>query len=137
MQIMLSSLFLCCILHVLLEFAFFFQIPVIRLVAEVPNDSDISRDASTMVDISHAHSTMIGRRQSIIPHSDLSIPDCSSWPIDTEMKKDDTVNVRSISLDISFKSSSHTGLQTSELVICVFYNFTPKVLDFFHLLLQK
>uniref|UniRef100_A0A804IHD0 Poly(A) RNA polymerase mitochondrial-like central palm domain-containing protein n=1 Tax=Musa acuminata subsp. malaccensis TaxID=214687 RepID=A0A804IHD0_MUSAM len=90
-------------------------IPVIMLVAEVPDDIDISRKKSSMVDIPRALSSMVPGRQCNIPTTDLSSSDCTSWPY-SKMKKDDNIDVKSIRLDISFKSASHTGLQTSELV---------------------
>lgn len=85
------------------------------LVAEVPDDIDISRKKSSMVDIPRALSSMVPGRQCNIPTTDLSSSDCTSWPY-SKMKKDDNIDVKSIRLDISFKSASHTGLQTSELV---------------------
>ncbi|WOK92760.1 hypothetical protein Cni_G01451 [Canna indica] len=91
-------------------------IPVIMLVAEVPNDIDISSKNSSMVDVTHACSTMVPVSQNDSPHSDHSGSDSTSFPVNSKMRKDDTVDVKSIRLDISFKSSSHTGLQTSELV---------------------
>lgn len=89
------------------------------LVAEVPDDIDISRKNSSMVDIPRALSSMVPGRQCNIPTTDLSSSDCTSWPY-SKMRKDDNIDVKSIRLDISFKSASHTGLQTSELVICMF-----------------
>ncbi|XP_042458126.1 uncharacterized protein LOC122042197 isoform X1 [Zingiber officinale] len=91
-------------------------IPVIKLVAEVPTDSDISRESSSIVHIPDTHSTQIHQRESEIPDPDLSSSDCSSCHIDSKRTRNDSVDAKSIHLDISFKSSSHTGLQTSELV---------------------
>lgn len=93
------------------------QIPVIKLVAEVPTDSDISRESSSIVHIPDTHSTQIHE----IPDPNLSSSDCSSCHIDSKRTRNDSVDAKSIHLDISFKSSSHTGLQTSELVICFFF----------------
>lgn len=101
------------------------QIPVIKLVAEVPTDSDISRESSSIVHIPDTHSTQIHQRESEIPDPDLSSSDCSSCHIHSKRTRNDSVDAKSIHLDISFKSSSHTGLQTSELVICFFLYFLP------------
>nr|XP_010941141.2 LOW QUALITY PROTEIN: uncharacterized protein LOC105059516 [Elaeis guineensis] len=90
-------------------------IPVIMLVADVPCDNSLSNEKSSIVDTSEAHSTKMPGKQSI-PGADLSNSENTSWPMCSKMKKDDAVDVKSIRLDISFKSPSHTGLETSQLV---------------------
>ncbi|KAJ0112454.1 hypothetical protein Patl1_00187 [Pistacia atlantica] len=89
-------------------------IPIIMLVVEVPHD--LITSAATNVQspkeepadttgkhADHVHSDMIGLE-------DSSSPKCS------HLNYDNTKVVTSVRLDISFKSPSHTGLQTTELV---------------------
>ncbi|XP_020112641.1 uncharacterized protein LOC109727150 isoform X2 [Ananas comosus] len=91
-------------------------IPVIMLVAEVPCDINLCNENSSVVDASQDHSITIAGEQGSVPHSDSSCPESSSWPMYSKMRKDDAADVKCIRLDISFKSPSHTGLRTSELV---------------------
>ncbi|XP_038970781.1 uncharacterized protein LOC103712263 isoform X2 [Phoenix dactylifera] len=90
-------------------------IPVIMLVAEVAHDINLSNENSSIVESPEACSTKMPGKQSI-PGPDLCSSVNTSWPMCSKMKKDDPFDVKSIHLDISFKSPSHTGLQTSELV---------------------
>ncbi|KAG1360849.1 hypothetical protein COCNU_09G003120 [Cocos nucifera] len=90
-------------------------IPVIMLVAEVPHDINLSNENSSIVESPKAYSTKRPGNQSI-PGPDLCSSDNTSWSTCSKMKLDEPIDMKSIRLDISFKSSSHTGLQTSELV---------------------
>lgn len=90
------------------------------LVAEVPCDINLCNENSSVVDASQDHSITIAGEQGSVPHSDSSCPESSSWPMYSKMRKDDAADVKCIRLDISFKSPSHTGLRTSELVISSF-----------------
>lgn len=84
------------------------------LVVEVPPDQNTSAAANvqspkeepadaTVKHVDHVHSDVIGLE-------DSSSPKCS------HLNYDSTKAVTSVRLDISFKSPSHTGLQTTELV---------------------
>lgn len=89
-------------------------IPIIRLVVEVPSDLIIS--AAHIVQSPKDEHVQINGEQGKGVHSD--VPDledsASAWCI--KMNSDNMKDVKSVHLDISFKSSSHTGLQTTELV---------------------
>lgn len=89
-------------------------IPVIMLAADVPHDINLSHENSSIADAPEAHSTQMPGKHSI-PGLDLSSSESTCSSMCSKMK-DDAVDVKSIRLDISFKSPSHTGLQTSELV---------------------
>ncbi|KAL5224127.1 hypothetical protein ABZP36_010766 [Zizania latifolia] len=86
-------------------------IPVIMLVAQVPCDY------SSVLDSSQEQSAIsVLGDQGSPPRSDNSSSDGSNTLMSSRMNKDDGNVVQSIRLDISFKSPSHTGLQTTELV---------------------
>ncbi|KAJ4951824.1 hypothetical protein NE237_028656 [Protea cynaroides] len=89
-------------------------IPIIMLVAEVPHDLVASPASTSKVQAPKVESTQLATEQGGIIDPDMvgkpSSPKCS------QMKNDDVVDVKSVRLDISFKSPSHTGLQTTELV---------------------
>ncbi|XP_072977405.1 uncharacterized protein [Typha angustifolia] len=89
-------------------------IPVIMLVAEVPCDINFSSENSSIMDTLQVPSTNMPGEQSNLSNPVFSSSECSSLPMCSRMK--DAAEVKSIRLDISFKSPSHTGLQTSELV---------------------
>lgn len=78
------------------------------LVAEVPCDLTLSHGRSSIVDISKDSSKISGEHNSASSKDSMIIED------------DAVVGVKPIRLDISFKSTSHTGLQTSDLVTIVF-----------------
>lgn len=86
------------------------------LVAQVPCDTNMSNDPSVL-DSSQEISVNVLGEQGSPPRSDNSSSEGSSALAVSKMNKDDCDAVRSIRLDISFKSPSHTGLQTTELVI--------------------
>ncbi|XP_020694601.1 uncharacterized protein LOC110108337 [Dendrobium catenatum] len=80
-------------------------IPVIMLVAEVPCDITLPHGSSSIADLSEVKSSKIFGHHNSASSKDSMIT-----------KDDAVVGVKPIRLDISFKSTSHTGLQTSELV---------------------
>uniref|UniRef100_A0A2P2M650 Uncharacterized protein MANES_05G049400 n=1 Tax=Rhizophora mucronata TaxID=61149 RepID=A0A2P2M650_RHIMU len=89
-------------------------IPIIMLVVEVPNDLNIPAASNTQSpkgEAAHSTAEEDNNIQSDMAGLEDSVsPKCSQ--IDNDSKKD----VKSVHLDISFKSASHTGLQTTELV---------------------
>ncbi|EOX96314.1 Nucleotidyltransferase family protein isoform 1 [Theobroma cacao] len=89
-------------------------IPIIMLVVEVPDDlitsaaSNLQSPTDEQIEKSaergnHAHSDTVGLE-------DSASPKCS------KISYGNMKDVKSVRLDISFKSPSHTGLQTTELV---------------------
>ncbi|XP_020519567.1 uncharacterized protein LOC18428793 isoform X2 [Amborella trichopoda] len=90
-------------------------IPIIMLVAEVPRDLDNDNTSNCLL-----HSSKDGTHQLTDDHgmaadvyksgSECSVPNC------TENRPGDAGDRKSVRVDISFESSSHTGLQTTELV---------------------
>ncbi|KAF8658684.1 hypothetical protein HU200_059158 [Digitaria exilis] len=91
-------------------------IPVIMLVADVPCDTNTFNEYSSVLDSSQEYSVNILGEQGSPPRSDTSSSEGSNMLVSSKLNKDDCDIVQSIRLDISFKSSSHTGLQTTELV---------------------
>nr|CAB3468702.1 unnamed protein product [Digitaria exilis] len=90
-------------------------IPVIMLVADVPCDTNTFNEYSSVLDSSQEYSVNILGEQGSPPRSDTSSSEGSNMLVSSKLNKDDCDIVQSIRLDISFKSSSHTGLQTTEL----------------------
>lgn len=86
------------------------------LVAEVPCDMNMFNEYSSVLDSSQEHSVNVLGEQGSPPHSDNSSSEGSNMLMCSKMIKDDCDVLQSIRLDISFKSPSHTGLQTAELV---------------------
>ncbi|XP_022757001.1 uncharacterized protein LOC111304585 isoform X4 [Durio zibethinus] len=89
-------------------------IPIIMLVVEVPDDlitsaaSNVQSPTNEQIDktaehCNHAHSDTVALE-------DSASPKCS------QINYGNMKDVKSVRLDISFKSPSHTGLQTTELV---------------------
>ncbi|XP_044961799.1 uncharacterized protein LOC123412906 isoform X1 [Hordeum vulgare subsp. vulgare] len=91
-------------------------IPVIMLVAQVPCDTNMSNEYPSVLDSSQEISVNVLGEQGSPSRSDNSSSEGSNALAGSKMNKDDYDAVRSIRLDISFKSPSHTGLQTTELV---------------------
>ncbi|KAK8970298.1 hypothetical protein KSP40_PGU017847 [Platanthera guangdongensis] len=96
-------------------------IPVIMLVAEVPCDITFSHGTSSLVDISKAKSSKLSGEHDNVSLLNLSgLQSVITSRISMIPKNDADVVSKSVRLDISFKSTSHTGLQTSELVTTIF-----------------
>uniref|UniRef100_A0ACD6A745 Uncharacterized protein n=1 Tax=Avena sativa TaxID=4498 RepID=A0ACD6A745_AVESA len=91
-------------------------IPVIMLVAQVPCDINMSSEYPSVLDSSQENLVNMLGEQGSPPRSDNSSSEGSNTLMSSKMNKDDCDVVKSIRLDISFKSPSHTGLQTTELV---------------------
>ncbi|XP_039807906.1 uncharacterized protein LOC120671596 isoform X2 [Panicum virgatum] len=91
-------------------------IPVIMLVADVPCDTNMFNEYSSVLDSSQEYSVNVLGEQGSPPRSDTSSSEGSNMLVSSKLNKDDGDIVQSIRLDISFKSPSHTGLQTTELV---------------------
>ena len=94
----------------------YLQIPVIMLVADVPCDTNTFNEYSSVLDSSQEYSVNVLGEQGSPPRSDTSSSEGSNMLVSSKLNKDDGDIVQSIRLDISFKSPSHTGLQTTELV---------------------
>ncbi|XP_042503580.1 uncharacterized protein LOC122080793 isoform X3 [Macadamia integrifolia] len=90
-------------------------IPIIMLVAEVPHDLVASTASTSKVQAPKVESTQLPTEQGGIVDPDMVGLDKSSWPKCSQMKNDIVADMKSVRLDISFKSPSHTGLQTTEL----------------------
>nr|XP_048335149.1 uncharacterized protein LOC107424179 isoform X1 [Ziziphus jujuba var. spinosa] len=89
-------------------------IPIIMLVVEVPNDL-IASSASNVQSPKEKPPHISGEQGSNL-QSDVVVLEDSSLPKCTQMNYDTPRDSVSVRLDISFKSLSHTGLQTTELV---------------------
>ncbi|OMP00684.1 PAP/25A-associated [Corchorus olitorius] len=89
-------------------------IPIIMLVVEVPDDL-ISTGASNVQSPTDDHlETNVEHGNPA--HSDTVVLEDSTSPKGSQVNYGNTKDVKSVRLDISFKSPSHTGLQTTELV---------------------
>ena len=84
------------------------------LVVEVPHDL-ISSAASTLHSPKEEPVPTIGEPVNNV-HSDIVGLEDSASPKCSHLNHDNLRAVTSVRLDISFKSPSHTGLQTTELV---------------------
>ena len=84
------------------------------LVVEVPNDL-IASSTSNVQSPKEEPPLMSGEQGSNV-QSDAVVLEDSSLPKCTQINYDTTKDSISVRLDISFKSPSHTGLQTTELV---------------------
>ncbi|KAL9228851.1 hypothetical protein vseg_004386 [Gypsophila vaccaria] len=88
-------------------------IPIIMLVVDVPHDL-VTAPVMAHRHTSSSEQNQPGRGQTG-SQNDLVGSDNSSSPVGSEIQNCDKDSV-SVRLDISFKSPSHTGLQTTELV---------------------
>ena len=86
------------------------------LVAQVPCDINMSSEYTSVLDSSQENPVNMLGEQGSPPRSDNSSSEGSNMLMSSKINKDDCDVVQSIRLDISFKSPSHTGLQTTELV---------------------
>lgn len=91
-------------------------IPVIMLVVEVPHDVITSSGNTSILHNSKIESAKVTDEQSSVAHSDTM--GSGNGSLCSEMKGENGFqsDMKSVRLDISFKSPSHTGLQTTELV---------------------
>ncbi|XP_050204087.1 uncharacterized protein LOC126654076 isoform X2 [Mercurialis annua] len=89
-------------------------IPIIMLVVEVPGDL-INSAASSMHSPKDEPTLLIAENENNV-HPDTVSSEESSSPKCLQVNHDSSKDVKSIRLDVSFKSLSHTGLQTTELV---------------------
>ena len=84
------------------------------LVVEVPRDfiaSSSSNVQSPKEELGH-----MSGEQGSSAHSDVVVLEESALPKSSQINQDTHKDSISVRLDISFKSPSHTGLQTTELV---------------------
>ncbi|KAI6702712.1 hypothetical protein NL676_011848 [Syzygium grande] len=89
-------------------------IPIIKLVVEVPQDlvsSSASSAQSPKEEPSHN-----GHELANLAHAHSDVQEDSSPQMCSQTNYHNTDSSKSVRLDISFKSASHTGLQTTELV---------------------
>ncbi|XAR63209.1 Polynucleotide adenylyltransferase [Bertholletia excelsa] len=89
-------------------------IPIIMLVVEVPHDL-ITPAASTMSTLKEEATEVISEGDNPF-HDNMVNLETPASPKCSSMNTDAARDMKSIRLDISFKSPSHTGLQTTELV---------------------
>lgn len=89
-------------------------IPIIMLVVEVPHD--LITSVTSHVHTPKEDSTQMAGEQSNHVHIDMVGIDNSTSPKCPLVDFDNGKDSKSVRLDISFKSPSHTGLQTTELV---------------------
>ncbi|KAJ9188600.1 hypothetical protein P3X46_003941 [Hevea brasiliensis] len=89
-------------------------IPIIMLVVEVPNDL-INSATSNVQSPKEVSSRMTDEHENHV-HCDKVGSEDSISPKCSQINDDSTKDVKSVRLDISFKSPSHTGLRTTELV---------------------
>ncbi|KAH9788440.1 NTP transf 2 domain-containing protein [Citrus sinensis] len=90
------------------------QIPIIMLVVEVPHDLIASAASSVQSPKEDAAHTTLKHDNHV--HSDMVALDDSASPKCSHTSSDNIKAATSVRLDISFKSPSHTGLQTTDLV---------------------
>ncbi|KAF9613740.1 hypothetical protein IFM89_010250 [Coptis chinensis] len=91
-------------------------IPIIMLEVEVPQDVVTSSGNTSNEKTPKLKSAQINGEESSSDNSDTVVIEDCSWKMCSELKKEEGVGLKSVRLDISFKSPSHTGLQTTELV---------------------
>ncbi|KAJ7962102.1 Non-canonical poly(A) RNA polymerase [Quillaja saponaria] len=89
-------------------------IPIIMLMVEVPHDIIIS--CASNVQSPKEESTCTTGEHGNDVHSDVVGLEDSALPKCSQINSDNTKDSRTVRVDISFKSPSHTGLQTTELV---------------------
>ncbi|XP_019463331.1 PREDICTED: uncharacterized protein LOC109362173 [Lupinus angustifolius] len=89
-------------------------IPIIMLVVEVPQDVITSLAPMVQSLKEEPHSTP--GRHGNESHSDIIQLEDPSFPKSSQINSDAPKDSKSVRLDISFKSPSHTGLQTTEMV---------------------
>ncbi|KAF6140417.1 hypothetical protein GIB67_013186 [Kingdonia uniflora] len=102
-------------------------IPIIMLVAEVPHDFIMvggNNSKAKGPKVESESNTVIGEES--ITGDDVAALENSYWQKCLELNHNQGMGVKSVRLDISFKSTSHTGLQTTELVTSL---LTLHVLD--------
>lgn len=85
------------------------------LVVEVPHDL-ITSSASNVQSPKEETTHMNGEHGNNV-YSDTVVLEDSALPKCAQIDCDTTNDSKSVRLDISFKSPSHTGLQTTKLVI--------------------
>ncbi|KAF3780648.1 Non-canonical poly(A) RNA polymerase [Nymphaea thermarum] len=90
-------------------------IPVIMLVAEVPEDL-ISRNGNTSVQESRGDGGQVSPDRGTPVGSEISNSENLASPTFVRIEPSHDIDMKSIRLDISFQSPTHTGLQTTELV---------------------
>ncbi|KAF8020459.1 hypothetical protein BT93_G1006 [Corymbia citriodora subsp. variegata] len=89
-------------------------IPIIKLVVEVPQDL-VSSSASS-VQSPKEEPSHNGHELSNLAHAHSDVQEDSAPQVCSQTNYNNTDSSKSVCLDISFKSASHTGLQTTELV---------------------
>lgn len=103
------------------------------LVVEVPHDVITSIGNTSITHTSKIESAQVKEEQGSIIYSDMMGLAEASLPLCSKMKNDDGTDKKSVRLDISFKSPSHTGLQTTELVIsCCLLSTVKKIICLFY-----
>lgn len=85
------------------------------LVVEVPDDVIISAASVVQSPKEEAHCIADERGHDV--HSDTILLEDSALQKSSQISYDSARDSKLVRLDISFKSPSHTGLQTTELVI--------------------
>ncbi|KAJ8748974.1 hypothetical protein K2173_013413 [Erythroxylum novogranatense] len=90
-------------------------IPIIMLVVEVPKDLNCSVASSNIQSPKEDAIRMVGENDNHSLSDVVNLEDNDS-PKSTQINNGTTKEVKSVRIDISFKSASHTGLQTTELV---------------------
>ncbi|KGN56351.1 uncharacterized protein LOC101221970 isoform X3 [Cucumis sativus] len=89
-------------------------IPIIMLVVEVPHEL-VTSSTSNMQSPKEESSAVSGEQDANNLNDMASLED-SILPKCLEVNYDSSISTKSVRIDISFKTPSHTGLQTSELV---------------------
>ena len=100
------------------------------LVVEVPHDL-IILPTSNMQSPKEESSAVSGKQDVNILNNMAGLED-SALPKCFEVNYDTSISTKSVRIDISFKTPSHTGLQTSELVsiVHITLNFIIIVYEF-------
>lgn len=84
------------------------------LVVEVP--TDLIASSTSNVQSPKENPPLMSSEHGCNVHADVVVLEDSSLPKCTQINYDSTKDAISVRLDISFKSPSHTGLQTTEMV---------------------
>lgn len=116
--IYLISLLLSWFLVIYHSVTFSYQIPIIMLVVEVPQD--VITSSAPMIQSLNEEPRCTPDEHGNDNHSDTIQLEDLALQKGSQMKFD-ALKSKSVRLDISFKSPSHTGLQTTEMVISNVY----------------
>ena len=113
---LINSVLLIIIIQYIYSPVYFLrQIPIIMLVVEVPHD--LIASSTSNMQSSKEESSAVSGEQDVNLLNDMASLEDSALQKCLVVKNDSSSSTKSVRIDISFKTPSHTGLQTSGLVI--------------------